>query len=101
MGCWGVPRMAAKRERYSFRSIRWRTVLESVQWGSVLVMFICTLVPYLVYHNYSTPRERAYLVYDADISHPSYANTVAGWMAPVFPFLLFFVTVSVMGMALL
>jgi len=54
----------------------------SVQWGSVLVCFLCTLLPYLIIHARSTVRERAFVVYDADISHPSYPNTVAGAPAP-------------------
>lgn len=58
--------------------MRWRTVGWSVQWGSALVCFLFTLLPYLVIHGRSTPRERAFVVYDADISHPPYKNTVAG-----------------------
>ena len=74
--------------------MHWRTVLSSVQWGTFLVMLLCTLVPYLIYHAMSEPHERAFLIYDADISHPMFPNTVKGWMAPLFGFLLLFVTVS-------
>lgn len=76
--------------------MHWRTVVSSVQWGTLVVTLLCTLVPYLIirYYAVSVPHERAFLKYDADISHPMFPNTVKGWMAPVFTFLLLFITVS-------
>ena len=76
--------------------MHWRAVLSSVQWGTFIVMLLCTLVPYLVvrYYAVSIPHERAFLIYDADISHPTFPNTVKGWMAPVISFLLLLITVS-------
>ncbi len=77
------PRPARRQGFWRLGGVRWRTVGASVQWGSALVCFLCTLLPYLIIHARSTVRERAFVVYDADISHPSYPNTVAG--APVPP----------------
>ena len=98
--CWRNIVCASRRKgAWSWGSVHWRTVVSSVQWGSLIVMLLCTLVPYLIYHAVSEPHERAFLLYDADISHPKFPDTVKGWMAPVFPFLLLFVTVGSRSMS--
>ena len=88
--------VSRRKVAWSWGSVHWRTIVSSVQWGTVVVVLLCTLVPYVIirYHAVSEPHERAFLIYDADISHPMFPNTVKGWMAPVFTFLLLFITVS-------
>ena len=88
--------VSRRKVAWSWGSVHWRTVVSSVQWGTFLVMLLCTLVPYLIISNHAVrePHERAFLIYDADISHPMSPNTVKGWMAPVFTFLLLLTTVS-------